>query len=330
MKIDHYKEYFSSRFDLEIKEEGNGEVLTGMLVEKDGDESAKKVPIVRGIPRFVPESNYADNFGLQWNKYKSTQLDSASGLSLTAKRFWENTNWTKDELRGKRVLEVGSGAGRFSEIFLGTEAELVSFDYSCAVDANLSSNGQKGDFLLFQGDLYDIPFDDESFDFVFCYGVLQHTPDPLKAYDSIFRKLKSGGKISIDYYRKFESPNSWSTPKYLWRPITSKMNPKHLLNVIKFYVPLYLPFDTFLKRKFKNGYNIAAYIPIPIWNYLTFGLSEEQRKEWAIMDTFDALGARYDYPKTLEEIREMVASEENHSESLFYGSNGIVANIEKK
>lgn len=48
------------------------------------------------------------------------------------------------------------------------------------------------------------------------------------------------------------------------------------------------------------------------------------------MDTFDALGAMYDEPKTLEEIDAMVESAENLTKKVFYGSNGIVANITKK
>jgi hypothetical protein len=36
-----------------------------------------------GIPRFVSESNYADNFGMQWNYFAKTQLDSYSGHAIS-------------------------------------------------------------------------------------------------------------------------------------------------------------------------------------------------------------------------------------------------------
>lgn len=48
------------------------------------------------------------------------------------------------------------------------------------------------------------------------------------------------------------------------------------------------------------------------------------------MDTFDALGARYDRPKTLKQVERLVESRENESTEVFYGSNGIVANIAKR
>jgi len=48
------------------------------------------------------------------------------------------------------------------------------------------------------------------------------------------------------------------------------------------------------------------------------------------MDTFDALSPMYDFPKTLDEVREMVQSPENDFEEIFYGGNGVVANVVKK
>src|SRR5690606_18209209 len=68
-------------------------------------------PIDRGIPRFVPEDNYAEGFGYQWNRHRLTQLDSHSGLPISRDRLFRASRWTPEELRGRRVLECGSGAG---------------------------------------------------------------------------------------------------------------------------------------------------------------------------------------------------------------------------
>lgn len=324
MKRLHFSEYFQSAYELQTQDL---EVISsGVMTEKS---TGKTIQIRNGIPRFVPSENYGNSFGFQWNQFKKTQLDSAVGLPLSEDRFLENTRWTPNELKGKRVLEVGSGAGRFTEIFLKYGAQLVSFDYSEAVEANWSSNGSKGDFLLFQGDLYSIPFPDGYFDYVFCFGVLQHTPDPNKAYQAIFKKLKPGGKISIDYYLKTLRPSPWSTPKYFWRPIAKRLKPETLFQIISFYIPLWLPIDTLLRRIPKLGGALLSLMMIPCWNYVGLGLSRKQRLEWAILDTFDALSPAYDFPKTLEEVREMVSSPANGKEEVFYGSNGVVANVQK-
>ena len=327
MTRQHYETYLSQGFELRLKpgDEQSNEIAAGKLVSKTARHD-----IVDGIPRFVPSQNYADNFGLQWNSFKSTQLDSFSGLSKSADRFWANTGWSRTELAGKTVLEIGCGAGRFTEILLLAGAQVVAVDYSNAVDANLRNNSTKGDLFLLQGDLYALPFPDDCFDFVFCFGVLQHTPDPTRAYKANFKKLRPGGKLSMDCYRKRRVPTPWSTPKYLWRPITSRLAPEKLLTIIRWYVPRYLPVDTFLRRLPGIGSLVVAMIPVPCWNYVDAGLTADQRREWAIMDTFDALGAAYDQPHTLKEIQGMIRSSENECEEVFYGSNGIVANITKR
>lgn len=324
MKRSHFTEYLQNDYDLVTNDVED--IRTGVLLKKS---TGTEVEIRNGIPRFVPSENYGNSFGFQWNQFKKTQLDSAVGLPLTENRFLKSTRWTPEELKGKKVLEVGSGAGRFTEIFVKYGAKLVSFDYSEAVEANWSSNGGKGEFLLFQGDLYSIPFPDESFDYVFCYGVLQHTPDPDRAYQAILKKLKPGGKISIDYYLKTLRPSPWSTPKYFWRPLTKRLKPESLFKIISFYIPLWLPIDTFLRRIPKLGGALLTLMLIPCWNYVGLGLNRKQRLEWAILDTFDALSPAYDYPKTLNQVRQMVSSPANGKVEVFYGSNGVVANVQK-
>jgi len=141
MKQAHFEKYLSDRYELEIIESDNGEIIRGRLVPRDDRENI--IDIAGAIPRFVRADNYADNFGLQWNKFKSTQLDSVTGLRLTANRFWANTKWVPEELFGKTILEVGSGAGRFTELLLQAGAKVVTFDYSKAVDANFDNNAKK-------------------------------------------------------------------------------------------------------------------------------------------------------------------------------------------
>jgi SAM-dependent methyltransferase len=328
MKDRHFVNYLESAFELSVSRRNeSGEILEGKLISR---KTGAIAPVVSGIPRFVASDNYTKSFGFQWNQFRATQLDSKTGLPLTANRFWANTKWTPGELSGKRVLEVGSGAGRFSEILLAAGAQVVSFDYSDAVEANWTNNSGGGDIFLFQASLYDLPLAPASFDFVFCYGVLQHTPRPDAAYRAIEHFVKPGGKISIDYYRRTIRPSPWSTPKYLWRPLTARLPPELLARIVKWYVPRYLPIDTVIRRIPRLGTTLCGLIPIPCWNYIGIGLNERQRVEWAVLDTFDALGAAYDKPKTLEEVKHMISALDNDAVEVFYGSNGIVANIRKK
>src|SRR5262245_15375708 len=74
------------------------------------------------IPRFVSPDEATAAFGFEWNKHPNTQFDSINGMTLTEERFYRQTNWSHN-LSGQRILEVGSGAGRFTEIALQTGAQ---------------------------------------------------------------------------------------------------------------------------------------------------------------------------------------------------------------
>ena len=321
-----YNRYFSGS-KVCVYAESNNVVQEGYL-----EYSGRKVPITKGIPRFVEDSGEYDNFAIQWNAFSSTQLDKVRKRHSNRNRLFSNTGWEIDDMKNKTVLEAGSGAGRYTEVLLDTGASVVSFDYTKAVDANYNNN-MNDNLFLFQGDIYDIPFEDNYFDYIFCYGVLQHTPYPEDAFKMLFNKLKPKGKLSIDYYVKMDRPSVWYTPKYIWRPFTTKIPKSLLLKWVKLYVPLWLPFDTFIKHLLykipRFGHMIAGLIPIPCWNYLGSGMGWRERLQWAILDTYDALGAAYDKPKTMDEVVEMVSLDCAEVESVFYGSNGIVANVIK-
>src|SRR5579859_1640710 len=69
-----FLQYLPEDTQLEAVSEANGEIEEGRLVGEFGSAS-----IVRGIPRFAPGGTYAHSFGLQWNRYRETQLDSRNG-----------------------------------------------------------------------------------------------------------------------------------------------------------------------------------------------------------------------------------------------------------
>lgn len=78
--------------------------------------------IVRGNPCFCLADNYSVSFQFQWNQFDCTQLDVYSGVDQSQQRFYAETGWDPQELSNYSVLEVGSGAGRFGEVFLRTTA----------------------------------------------------------------------------------------------------------------------------------------------------------------------------------------------------------------
>ena len=82
-------------------------------------------------------STYRMTFGWQMERFRQSQLDSVNGTGLSATRFYEGTGWDPEELRGQRILEVGCGAGRFTEIMTRGGAHVTSIDYSDVVKIQL-------------------------------------------------------------------------------------------------------------------------------------------------------------------------------------------------
>jgi len=304
-----------------VEEQEGGLIRTGTMATEDG---SRRYPIRQFVPRFVPSDNYARGFGLQWNRYRSAQLDSHTGLSLSRDRFFDTSGWTAESLTGLRILEAGCGAGRFTEVVLGAGADLSSMDYSDSVDAVHSTIGQHPNLHLAQADLYALPFPEAFFDRIFCYGVLQHTPNPRRAFLSLLAHLKPGGRLSMDIYRIRPYPNRWNS-KYLWRPLTRRLKPETLFRIVQWYIPRWLPLDIALSGVPLLGAGAACLIPC--WNYTgVFPLSAGQIKEWAILDTFDALSPRYDKPATLGTVRRWFEQAGLTEIEVRRGGNGIVGN----
>ena len=91
--------------------------------------------------------------------------------------------------------------GPLTEQAASTGATVVSLDYSYAVDANYASNGSRDNVLIVQADVFAMPFRPQSFDRVFCFGMLQHTPSPSRAFAALPGALKAGGSLCADIYK---------------------------------------------------------------------------------------------------------------------------------
>lgn len=288
--------------DLEIGSSDlrDGEIETGTLHCGGGHQ----YPITRGIPRFVLPDSYANSFGFQWNTFRKTQLDRYSGVPVSRDRFYKQSRWTPDELQGTRVLDIGCGAGRFSEVALNAGADLVSIDYSSAVDACFANLGPHPRLTVAQGDIYQLPVKHGLFDYVYCFGVLQHTPDPHAAVLALVPPLKPGGRLALDFYPRFPGNVLW--PKYWLRPITRRIRPERLFALVQTLVPKLLPVSTAFSVIPLLGRRLR-YI-VPVINYHgVFPFTEEQHREWAMLDTFDMLASAYDHPQTAETVRRWLA-----------------------
>lgn len=284
------------------------------------DSCRKEFPITGGIPRFVPVENYASSFGLEWTLHARTQYDGYSGKPVSETRFFEETGWPR-RLEGQTVLEAGCGSGRFTEQAAKTGALVVSFDYSYSVEANFEINGQRDNVLIVQADITAPPFPPAFFDKVFCFGVLQHTPDPRRSFLSLVPHVKPGGKLVADVYKEgFHRRLHWT---YFVRPFTRGRDPEKVYAFSHRWVDTVWPIASLVRRIPVVGHSLNWRLLMP--DYSHYGFDRQMVKEWAYLNCFDALGPTYDLPQSKRSLREWCATAGLLNVVVKNGYNGLEA-----
>lgn len=299
-------------------EEERGRVKTGRL---SCEGCSAEYPIRNFIPRIVHnQSNYANDFGFQWNKHSRTQYDAESGVPVSENRFFNETGWPRS-MQGQVVLEAGSGSGRFTEHAASTGAMVISFDYSNAVEANYQSNGNRDNVLILQADIYRPPFSSASFDKVACIGVIQHTPSPADAFQSLARLLKPKGNIVVDVYRRLPGLKGYLLTKYWVRPLTRRLSNETLYRLCETWVSLLWPLCK-LSYRLTGRRSLSWFLLVADYRGV-YPLSEEKLKEWSILDTFDMLAPEYDYPQSIRSVTGWFEKAGLVNLDVKYGYNGI-------
>lgn len=313
-----------AKLRLDVLEKVNGKIKEGVLVAEINEDY--RYPITNYIPRFVPVSNYADNFGFQWNKFSRTQYDSQTKQPITHNRFWKATGWDAEAMKGQYVLDVGCGSGRFAEISLQTKAIVVAIDYSNAVDAAYNNLKDYDNLFLIQADIYQLPFAEGIFPFVYSLGVLQHTPDAKKSFDSIVKFVKPCGFICVDLYWK--RLRTMLHTKYLFRPFTTKMNKDKLFAIIERFTPTLLKISTLFMKIPLLGKPMSRLIPVANYNG-TYNLTKAEQLEWSILDTFDWFSPVYDNPQSVPTLKQWLTNHDLQNIEIFHEGH-LVARGRKK
>lgn len=109
-----------------------------------------------------------------------------------------------EEARGLDVLEIGVGLGADHQLFAQAGARLSGIDLT-----ERAVEHARKRLVLFDlesdlrvADAESLPFAAESFDLVYSWGVLHHSPDTPKAIGEVWRVLRNGGHARIMIYHE--------------------------------------------------------------------------------------------------------------------------------
>lgn len=166
---------------------------------------------------------WADNPQTYADLHGRTEFDGAA-RPLESREFFESADarlcdWNRplhepgrpfgrlfpfDRFRGKRVLEVGCGMGGMAAMWARAGALVTAVDLNPVA---VSQTRRRFDLFGLDGDVRqadgrELPFADGSFDYVYSWGVLHHSPDLESSIDQLLRTLRPGGEYGVMLYHR--------------------------------------------------------------------------------------------------------------------------------
>jgi len=184
--------------------------------------SGQLFPVVDGVPRLLPERLRGDArplsmeatasemglqrrtsrvFGLEWTRWARFGWDDPV-YNLERERFvfLSKSLLRPEEMNGRLILDAGCGNGRYSYWASRFGGRVVGVDLGDGVKAASTNTASMPSIQVIQADIFSLPFSDETFDIVFCIGVLMHTGDAKRAFASLVNKVKQGGSLCVHLY----------------------------------------------------------------------------------------------------------------------------------
>lgn len=287
------------------KYDEGGQITEGFLVSPSG----KKYPILRGIPRFVPEDDLiksVKSFGDEWNYFNFIDF-RANWLNHTVKHTFGSTDVFKDKV----IIDAGGGSGSQTFWMLESGAKyVIMLELSHSVDDVVQRNlgpTKYRNYDVVQCSIDQPPIKDNSITgIVMCHNVIQHTPSVEKTAKELYRLVSPGGEFVFNCYPR---------------------NDKGLKNWIRFHIfnvgirKIVSKFPFTLRLLYSKTMGVLRFVPI-LGFFLeklhfcvrgivppTGGFQKDIYRKYrsTVVNTFDAMGShKYQHHKSDEEIQALV------------------------
>jgi len=129
-------------------------------------------------------------------KYRDIKVDGAStGAKLNLERRFDLMRRYLD-IENKEILDMGCGDGRYVLKFLDYSPRVRGVDFSEAAVQEYQRDADRPE-LISQGDIQELPFEDNRFDVVLLNEVLEHVPNDNLAVAEAWRVLKPGAWLVV-------------------------------------------------------------------------------------------------------------------------------------
>jgi ubiquinone/menaquinone biosynthesis C-methylase UbiE len=165
------------------------------------------------------KSNMNNSYDVDQFTVRGQQQEVKRLLGQTALQHIESRLWQETDLGiGTRAIDVGCGVGRTAQLMaqMLPQTQVIGLDSSIKmIDQARSTDVQQVNLSFQVGLVEQMPFPDQSIDFVFARALFQHLNTPQLALQEIRRVLKPGGKICIldvddDWFTLYPEPAAFS------------------------------------------------------------------------------------------------------------------------
>lgn len=240
-----------------------------------------------------------ESFGEEWSKFNSF---SDVDLNVTGDEYFDIV--PEHVYKDKKVLDAGCGTGRWSKYISAKASEIEAVDPSSAVFSAASVLQDCDNARVSQASIANLPFADNSFDFVFSLGVLHHIPDTQNAMSKCVHKVKPGGFFLVYLYYSLDNRGLLFRALFyisnMMRKIVSKL-PSAIKKMVcdLLAVVIYLPFISISKLFSLLGLdNLIKYIPLSYYSNKSLNIIRN--------DSLDRFGTPLEQRFSKKEIEAMM------------------------
>jgi len=159
------------------------------------------------IASFITKNNSnidlktVNSFSEEWLKFNNFSEEEITNAGKQYFDIIDESIMNKNSL----VLDIGCGSGRWTKYIAPKVKFIEALDPSRSVLTAYQLNKNEKNVRITQAEISNIPFNDNTFDFVVCLGVLHHIPDTQQALIDIVKKLKRGGSILLYLYYNMDN-----------------------------------------------------------------------------------------------------------------------------
>jgi SAM-dependent methyltransferase len=267
-------------------------------------QCGRETAIVRGVPRFVKDEDFADtdeaartraSFGYEWTHFNDWKPSGATFGDYFS-------NFDLEWLRGRTVLDAGCGMGRHALQIAPFAKTVLAVDFSNAINEAARNVSDHANVQCLQGDLTRLPVADDAFDFVFSMGVLHHIDDTVGTLQGLVRALKPGGRLRLYlYWKRTGLARALLSLVTAARLVTTRL-PFSVLRVLCWILSVLLMIGVILPYRALHALGVDVRETWPLAIYIKYPFNVLYN------DQFDRFSAPIEKRYSEDEVRELLSS----------------------